>query len=64
MTVHKNPTALAVGVSAELYDEEWTIPRGVAGVFGKQFFNYVEDEYSDRIKYVGTPKKHAKYEIL
>lgn len=48
----------------ELYDEEWTIPRGVAGVFGKQFFNYVEDEYSDRIKYVGTPKKHAKYEIL
>ena len=49
----------------ELYGEEWTIKRGVAGVFGKQFYNYVIDNYSDKIEFVGMTNygRHAQYKI-
>lgn len=35
----------------ELYGNEWTIGRGVAGVFGKQFFNFVKEEYPNVIQF-------------
>ena len=49
----------------ELYGEEWTIRRGFAGVFGKQFFNYVADNCADQIEFVGMTNnnRHAQYRI-
>jgi len=51
-----------------LYSEykEWNIKRGVAGVFGKQFFNYVEEEYQGIIEFNGMAdyNRHASYKIL
>lgn len=50
----------------ELYGDEWTIKRGVAGVFGKQFFSYVLDNCDDKIKFVGMTDygRHAQYKII
>ena len=50
----------------ELYGEEWTIKQGAAGVFGKQFNNYISQYYDDRIVYVGKTNydRHAQYKIL
>lgn len=50
----------------ELYGDEWTIERGVAGVFGKQFFNYIQEECQDKIKFIGMTNygRHAQYEVL
>ncbi|MBU3214782.1 DUF1413 domain-containing protein [Clostridium estertheticum] len=50
----------------ELYGAEWNIQRGVAGVFGKQFFNYISHECSDKIKYVGMTNygRHAQYKMM
>lgn len=49
-----------------IYGEDWNIKRGMAGVFGKQFFNYVEDNCSDKIKFVGMTNygRHAQYQML
>lgn len=40
--------------------------RGVAGVFGKQFYNYVADECPDKIRFVEMVNydRHAQYEML
>lgn len=35
----------------DLYEGEWNLQRGHAGAFGKQFYAYVEKEYSDKIKF-------------
>lgn len=50
----------------ELYEEDWNLPRGEAGVFCKKVFNYIIDACSDKIKYVGLVhyERHAQYEIL
>lgn len=50
----------------QIYDEDWTIKRGVAGTFGKAFFNYVAEECSDKIRFVGMTNhgRHAQYEIV
>ena len=49
----------------DLY-EKWELQRGVAGVFGRQFFKYINEEYKDKIVYVGTnkQKRQAEYEII
>lgn len=50
----------------ELYGDDWTIQRGVAGAFGKQFFHYVSEECSDTIQFVGMTDygRHAQYKIV
>ena len=50
----------------ELFGEAWNLPNGVAGQFGKKFFNLVEAEYSNKIRFTGnfSGKKHAIYQIL
>lgn len=49
-----------------IYGEEWNLPNGVAGQFGRKFFNLVNTEYSTQIRFTGNfnNKKHAVYEIL
>ncbi|EJT6613107.1 DUF1413 domain-containing protein [Clostridium perfringens] len=49
----------------ELYGVDWTIERGVAGVFGKRFFNYIESGGSDKIEFVGMTNygRHAQYRM-
>lgn len=49
----------------ELYGKEWTIERGVAGAFGKQFFNYITDECTEKIEFVGMTNygRHAQYKV-
>ena len=50
----------------ELYGDDWKIERGVAGAFGKQFFNYILDKCPGSITYVGMTNygRHAQYKIL
>lgn len=50
----------------ELYGDDWTIQRGVAGAFGKQFFNYIKHECPEKIQYVGMTDygRHAQYKKL
>lgn len=49
----------------ELYGDDWTIERGVAGVFGKQFFKYISEECPDKIEYFGMTNygRHAQYRV-
>jgi len=50
----------------ELFGEDWNLPNGVAGQFGKKFFALVDAEYSSKIHFTGNfnMKRHAVYEIL
>lgn len=50
----------------ELYGEDWVIERGVAGAFGKHFFNYIQDACPETIRFVGMTNygRHAQYEVL
>lgn len=50
----------------QVYGDDWNIQRGAAGVFGKQFFNYVVEECPDTIKFVGMVNygKHAQYKKI
>lgn len=50
----------------ELYGEEWIIERGVAGAFGKQFFNYIQAMHPKTIRFVEMTNygRHAQYEVL
>lgn len=51
----------------ELFGEEWLVmKRGFAGVFGKQFFNYVAENFSDKIQFVGMTNRgrHAQYKVI
>lgn len=47
----------------DVYGDEWTIPRGPAGVFGKAFFNYVTDHPDLGIKFkdMGKYGRRAVY---
>lgn len=48
-----------------LYGDDWTLKRGVAGVFGKRFFNYVEvEKETDEIRFVRMKGNLAYYERL
>ena len=50
----------------KLYGEDWTLPNGVAGQFGKKFFALVEKEYKGRIQFTKEfdERKNAVYIIL
>ena len=47
----------------DVYGDEWTIPRGPAGVFGKNFYNYVVDhpEFGIKFKDMGKYGRRAVY---
>ena len=47
----------------DVYDIDWTIERGPAGVFGKKFFNYVNDnpDLGIRFKDMGKYGRRAVY---
>lgn len=48
----------------DVYEDDWTIERGSAGVFGKRFYNYIMDG-DTRIEFVGMDKygRRAMYKI-
>lgn len=48
----------------DLY-ENWDLQRGAAGAFGKQFFAYVENNCSDKIRFNGMTdcNRRAQYII-
>lgn len=50
----------------DLYPNEWNLERGVAGVFGRQTYKYISENYRDRIVYIGRnkQKRQAEYEII
>ena len=51
----------------ELYGDDWAVmKRGVAGVFGKQFYNYVADTCPEKIMFVGMTNRnrHAQYKVV
>ena len=50
----------------ELYGDSWDLPNGMAGQFGRKFYNLVTDKYSSKIRFTGNfnSKKHAVYEII
>lgn len=50
----------------ELFGDQWNLPNGVAGQFGKKFFALVDSDYSTQIRFTGNfnSKKHAVYEII
>ncbi|MCP1110558.1 single-stranded DNA-binding protein [Ohessyouella blattaphilus] len=41
----------------DLYKEEWTLERGMAGVFGKNFYNFISEHTELGIKAQGYDKK-------
>lgn len=47
----------------DVYGNDWTIPRGPAGVFGKNFYNYVEanQEIGIKFKDMGKYGRRAVY---
>jgi len=47
----------------DVYGNDWTIPRGPAGVFGKNFFNHVEanQELGIKFKDMGKYGRRAVY---
>lgn len=49
----------------QLLDAEWDLPRGMAGQFGRKFFELVNREFNDKIEFTSTfnSKKHAIYRI-
>ena len=49
----------------DVYGDEWTIERGPAGVFGKNFYNYVEEhtEFGIRFKDMGKYRRRATYTL-
>ena len=50
----------------ELFGDDWNLPNGTAGQFGRKFYNIVTNEYNSRIRFTGNfnSKKHAIYEII
>lgn len=50
----------------EIFGEEWNLPRGLAGQFGKNFFALVNLNYSTQIRPTGNfnSKGHAIYERI
>ena len=50
----------------ELFGDEWNLPNGMAGQFGRKFNNLVVKSYSTQIRFSGKfdAKHHAIYEII
>jgi len=50
----------------DVYADEWTIERGLAGVFGKNFYNYIEDNPDLGIRFVNMGKygRRATYKLM
>lgn len=50
----------------EIFGDEWCIPNGYAGVFGRRFYKLVSSDYSDKIKFTETFNKRglAIYKML
>lgn len=50
----------------DIFGDDWNLPNGVAGQFGKKFFALVEKEYGDKLRFMGVynGKKQALYEVL
>ena len=50
----------------QLYDDQWTLTRGYAGVFGKQFYQYVSEHCQDQIRFTEMVDygRHAQYQVL
>ncbi len=51
----------------QLYGDEWAVmKRGVAGIFGRQFFDYITENCPNKIMFVGmTPNgRLAQYKVL
>lgn len=50
----------------EIYGDDWKTERGVAGVFGKRFFNYVSDGGTDKIEFARMVDygRHAQYKMI
>lgn len=42
----------------DLYGDAWTLERGMAGVFGKNFYNYISEHNELGIRAQGYDKKH------
>ncbi|MEG0962853.1 MAG: hypothetical protein RSF88_08340 [Lachnospiraceae bacterium] len=49
----------------DVYGDSWTIERGPAGVFGKNFYNYIEDNPHLGIEFVNMGKygRRATYKL-
>lgn len=49
----------------EVYGDSWTIERGPAGVFGKKFYNYIEDNPDLGIEFLNMGKygRRATYKL-
>ena len=50
----------------EIFGEAWDLPNGMAGQFGRKFFDLVSTEFSTQIRFTGNfnAKRHAVYERL
>lgn len=51
----------------DLYGDDWVVmKRGFAGVFGKNFYNYVKKEYPGRIEFIGMTGAGglAQYQVI
>ena len=50
----------------EVYAENWTLDRGPAGAFGKQFYNYLLENDNTGIAFVGMDKygRRAMYKVI
>lgn len=49
----------------DAYGDEWTLPKGPAGAFGKAFYNYVTIQTEHRIRYKahGNDGRRAEYYV-
>jgi len=50
----------------DIYGDEWTIERGPAGVFGKAFYNYIQENIDLGIVFVNMGKygRRATYKMV
>lgn len=50
----------------EIFEDEWNLSNGYAGVLGRRFNKLINNEYSDKIRFTNTfnRKGHAIYEII
>lgn len=50
----------------EIFGDDWDLPNGYAGIFGRRFNKLISEKYSDRIRNTGyyTKNGNAIYEII
>lgn len=51
---------------SEIFGDDWNLPNGYAGVFGRRFNKLIKEKYSDKIRYTGyyTQNGNAIYEMI